>query len=176
LEQRLVLAGWACQQLGYASNKAMLESLREVEEGYTGDGRSYVVSAILARGSKCLIPAEDLLRYDANIRGHLAHFDKHRRVPLTLRYFQHLALLVTELFLDRIFNHEKALRASLNKFVRERNAKRGQGDSQDPEFEAEDLTKLAFWMATGSGKTILMHFHYRQFLQYNTQPRTTYCW
>ena len=52
LEQRLVLAAWACQQLGYASNKAMLEGLREVEEGFAGDGRSYLVSAILARGSK----------------------------------------------------------------------------------------------------------------------------
>ena len=28
------------------------------------------------------------------------------------------------------------------------------------------MRKLAFWMATGSGKTILMHFHYRQFLHY----------
>ena len=32
------------------------------------------------------------------------------------------------------------------------------------------MTKLAFWMATGSGKTILMHFHYRQFLHYNKKP------
>jgi len=171
LEQRLVLAGWACHQLGYATNKAMLEGLcDDVDEGYAGDGRSHLVSAILARGSKCLVQAEDLLRYDANIRGHLAYFNKRRKEPLTLRYFQHLALLVTELFLDRLFNHEKALRAALNKFVRERNSKRSPMDLHDPEFASEDLTKLAFWMATGSGKTILMHFHYRQFLHYNTKP------
>ena len=170
LEQRLVLAGWACQQLGYASNKAMLEGLREVEEGYAGDGRSHLVSAILARGSKCLVPAEDLLRYDENIRGHLAFFNKRRKEPLALRYFQHLALLVTDLFLNQLFNHEKALRAALNKYVRERNSRRGPVEAQDPEFAAEDLTKLAFWMATGSGKTILMHFHYRQFLHYNNKP------
>ncbi len=170
LEQRLVLAAWACQKLGYASNKAMLEGLREIEEGFAGDGRSYLVSTILARGSKCLVRAEDLVRYDANIRGHLAHFNKRRQEPLALRYFQHLALLVTELFLDRLFNHEKALRLELNKFVRERNSRRGPVEVQDPEFTAGDLTKLAFWMATGSGKTILMHFHYRQFLHYNTKP------
>jgi len=170
LEQRLVLAAWACQQLGFASNKAMLEALRDVDEGYAGDGRSYVVSTILARGSKCLVPQEDLLRYDANIRGHLAYFNKRRKDPLVLRYFQHLALLVTELALDRLFNHEKALRAALNRFVRERNGKRGPMDVQDPEFALEDLTKFAFWMATGSGKTILMHFHYRQFLHYNNKP------
>lgn len=170
LEQRLVLAGWACQQLGYASNKAMLEGLRDVEEGYAGDARSHLVSAILARGSKCLVPEENLLRYDANIRGHLAYFNKRRKDPLTLRYFQHLALVFTELFLDRLFNHEKALRAALNKHAHDRNAKRAPVEIQDPEFASEDLTKIAFWMATGSGKTILMHFHYRQFLHYNNKP------
>jgi hypothetical protein len=170
LEQRLVLAAWACQQLGYTSNKAMLENLCEVEEGFASNGRSYLVSTILARGSKCLVPEEDLARYDANIRGHLAYFNKHRKETLTLRYFQDLSLLITELFLDRLFNHKKKLRAELNKFVAERNSKRGLMDAQDPMFNAEDLTKLAFWMATGSGKTILMHFHYRQFLHYNQKP------
>ncbi|MDP9409321.1 MAG: DEAD/DEAH box helicase family protein, partial [Actinomycetota bacterium] len=30
--------------------------------------------------------------------------------------------------------------------------------------------KLAFWMATGSGKTLLMHLNYRQFLHYEGEP------
>jgi hypothetical protein len=170
LEQRLVLAAWTYQQLGYVSNKAMLESLREVEEGFAANGRSHLVSTILARGSKCLLSEEDLDRYDANVRTHLAHFNKHLKETLTLRYFQHLSLLATELFLERLFNHEKTLRADLNKFVRERNSKRGVMDSKDPKFTDEDLTKLAFWMATGSGKTILMHFHYYQFFHYNKKP------
>lgn len=166
LEQRLVLAAWGVRQLGYASNKAMLESLREVQEGFDGKGGSYLVQAIAARGSKCLVKPEDLERYDANIRAHLNHFNKHRKERLTLRYFQHLSLLLSELFLDRRFNHEAALRKELKKFVSERNKLRSVLEVQDPELEAEDLRKLAFWMATGSGKTILMHFHYRQFLHY----------
>ena len=170
LEQRLVLAAWACQQLGYTSNKAMLEDLRERDEGFASNGRSHIVSTILTRGAKFLVPEEDLVRYDANIRSHLAYFNKHRKETLALRYFQHLSLLITELFLDKLFNHEKALRQELNKLVGERNSKRGAMDAQDPEFTDEDLTKLAFWMATGSGKTILMHFHYRQFLHYNKKP------
>ncbi len=170
LEQRLVLAAWAYHKLGYTSNKAMLESLHEVEEGFDGKGSSFLVQAIAARGSKCLVAREDLERYDANIRAHLNYFNKHRKERLTLRYFQHLSLLIAELFLDRRFNHEAALRQDLNRFVAERNRKRAVMDAQDPEFEDQDLTKLAFWMATGSGKTILMHFHYRQFLQYNQEP------
>ena len=72
--------------------------------------------------------------------------------------------------MDRLFNHGKSLRADLNRFVRDRNSKRGVLAPRDPKFTDEDLTKLAFWMATGSGKTILMHFHYRQFLHYNKKP------
>jgi hypothetical protein len=167
LERRLVLAAWVCGQFGYSSNKAMLENLREVEEGYSSNGRSYLVSAILARGSKCLVAEEDFDRYDTNVHSHLTYFNKHLKETLTLRYFQHLALLATELFLDKLFNHERKLRAELNKFVRERNNKRASMDPQDARFTSEDLTKLALWMATGSGKTILMHFNYRQFLHYN---------
>ena len=170
LEQRLVLAGWVCEQFGYTTNKAMLENLRDVEEGYDSEGRSFLAQTILARGSKCLVPKSDMERYDANVRGHLAYFNKHRKEPLMLRYFQHLSLVITELFLDRVFNHEKTLRRSLNDFVEGRNAKRAVMEPHDPLFTHDDLTKLAFWMATGSGKTILMHFHYRQYLHYCPKP------
>lgn len=170
LEQRLVLAAWGCHMLGYSSNKAMLDDLQEADEGFDSAGLSPLVTRILSRGSKCLVPKEELERYDANIRGHLAYFNKHRTETLTLRYFQHLSLLLSELFLDWGFNHENLLRQELNKFVNQRNSKRAVMDAQDPEFTGEDLSKLAFWMATGSGKTILLHFHYRQFLHYNTKP------
>ena len=103
-------------------------------------------------------------------RSHLAYFNKHRTETLALRYFQHLSLLISELFLDKRFNHEKTLRKELNSFVNQRNSHRAAMDAQDPKFYEADLTKLAFWMATGSGKTILMHFHYRQFLHYNHEP------
>ena len=166
LEQRLVLAAWVCQKLGYNSNKAMFEALKDVDEGFDGMGRSYLVQAIASRGSKCQITLEDLERYDANVKDHLAYFNKHRKEVLTLRYFQHLSLIISEFFLDRLFNHGQQLRVELNQFVAQRNSKRGPLEPQDSEFINGDLTKLAFWMATGSGKTILMHFHYRQYLHY----------
>ena len=121
LEQRLVLAEWACRRLGFSSNQAMLEGLREAQEGFDGEGRSFLVLAVMARGAKCLVPEEDLVRYDANIRKHLANINKHRQEPLALRYFQHLSLLVTELFLDMRFNRQRTLRKELNHLVEERN-------------------------------------------------------
>ncbi|MGD1101986.1 MAG: restriction endonuclease subunit R, partial [Terriglobia bacterium] len=170
LEQRLVLAAWGCHMLGYSSNKAMLEDLREVDEGYESTGRSHLVQRILSRGSKCLVKREDLEQYDANVRSHLAYFNQHREEALTLRYFQHLSLLISELFLDWRFNHKNTLRKELNDFLYQHNIRRAPTDPRDTEFKDADLNKLAFWMATGSGKTILMHFHYRQFLHYNQEP------
>lgn len=170
LEERLVLADWAVHQLGYESNRVMLEDLKERAEGYDSSGESYVLQAILSKGAACKVAREDLERYDANIYAHLTQFNRHRREPLTLRYFQHLSLLITERFLDLLFNHKKVLLQELNEFVEHRNQKREVLGMIDSEFTDADLTKLAFWMATGSGKTIVMHFNYRQFLQYNQKP------
>ncbi|MGI6240493.1 MAG: DEAD/DEAH box helicase family protein [Candidatus Omnitrophota bacterium] len=170
LEQRLVLASWVCHKLGYVSNKAMFEDLCNAAEGFDSAGLSFLVQRIASQGSKCRIPLQDLERYDANIKNHLTYFNRHRKEPLTLRYFQHLSLLVSEFFLDQLFNHEKSLRAALNQFVADRNSRRGPLEPVDPDFNGGDLTKLAFWMATGSGKTILMHFHYRQYLHYCSSP------
>jgi hypothetical protein len=87
-----------------------------------------------------------------------------------LRYFQYLAALYAEIVLDRLFHYKAQLLADLNAFVRDRNARRLAVEPQDEPFTADDLTKLAFWMATGSGKTLLLHVNYHQFRHYNTEP------
>ncbi len=47
---------------------------------------------------------------------------------------------------------------------------RSAAEPKDAKFSESDLKKLAFWMATGSGKTLIMHINYRQFLHYNDLP------
>ncbi len=173
LEHRLVLLAWLNSLFGYESNKDLLEDCKDVAEGYASDGRSHLYHHLLARGSKVKISEADLARYDENIRGHLARLNHGRPEPLTLRYFQYLAALYTEIFLDRLFNHRVGadrrlpLLADLNAFVEKRNACKLPGEPQDEPFTEDDLTKLAFWMATGSGKTLLLHLNYYQFLHYN---------
>ena len=83
---------------------------------------------------------------------------------MALRYFQHLALLYAEAFLHRFFNARRTFCAELNAFVTER---RGVHERPFPRFTPDSLRKLAFMMATGSGKTLLFHLNYLQFLQYN---------
>ncbi len=169
LENRLVLVAWLNSLFGYKHNKDLLADLREAGEGFDGEGHSYVVQRLLSR-DKCTVPEADLRRYDANIQTHLAALNKRRTEPITLRYFQHLALLYTEIFLDRCFNHPGKFRVELREFVNARNGDKASADPPDSQFEPSDLTKLAYWMATGSGKTHLLHFNYRQFLHYNKAP------
>lgn len=37
------------------------------------------------------------------------------------------------------------------------------------DFEADELNKIAFWNATGSGKTLLLHVNIHQYLHYFQQ-------
>jgi len=167
LEQRLVLLSWLNRHFGYEHNRELLADVKEAAEGFDASGRSYVYHRLEARGDKVKIPPADLARYDDNICEHLRAMNASRPEPITLRYFQHVAVLYTEIFLDWYFHRRGEMLRSLNRFVEERNKSRTAADSKDAMFSESDLKKLAFWMATGSGKTLIMHINYRQFLHYN---------
>jgi len=170
LEQRLVLLAWLNSLLGYKDNRELLRDMKEASEGFDGQGLSGVYHRLVGRGDKLKITEADLVRYEDNVRRHLDAMNAGRAEPITLRYFQHLAVLYAEVLLDWRFNRPGELLRALNRFVAERNRKKPPGDVPDPKFTESDLDKIAFWMATGSGKTLIMHINYRQFLHYNRQP------
>jgi len=170
LENRLVLLAWLNSLLGYESNRDLLKDTKDISEGIGPDGRSYLYHQFISRGSRLKIPADDLARYDENIRLHLEKINRSRTERITLRYFQYLAVLYTEILLDRLFNHKDQLIAELNDFVHQRNVNRLIDEPQDEPFTEADFTKLAYWMATGSGKTIILHLNYHQFQHYNKEP------
>lgn len=167
LEQRLVLLAWLHERLGYKTTAELLDAAKQADEGYDGDGRSYACKYLLARqsGLDGMTPG-DLERYDDNIRNHLDAMNAGRPQPITLRYFQYLAALYAEIFLDAYFTSAATLKKSLNALIARRNISPG-AHGREADYEDPDLTKLAFWMATGSGKTLIMHLNYRQFLHYN---------
>ena len=167
LEQRLTLLSWLHDLLGYTDTKHLLDDIRPAREGFDGDGRSHVYPRLASRGG-LKIPATDLKRYDDNIREHLAAMNEGRALPITLRYFQYLAALYTEMFLDRYDKSPAALLDSLNRHVANLNTDRRSRERVE-RYEESNLKKLAFWMATGSGKTLLMHLNYRQYLHYNRE-------
>lgn len=109
----------------------------------------------------------ELDRLDARIFALTAKINEQRGdEPIRWKYFQYLGLLFTEIYLELYFSDREALRASLNSFLKRFNADRGldlQPYGFDDESGADDLSKLAFWQATGSGKTLLLHANFFQY-------------
>ena len=123
-----------------------------------------------------LISENDLRRYDLNIVKHWQQITEHRNKVeghiLKLKYFQYLSLLFTEIYLDFYFNRPNELLNQLN----EQLVSLKENDNAFPDFdlyELSDLNKLAFWNATGSGKTLLMHVNILQYQHYQKNKDLT---
>ena len=171
LERRLVLASWFAAELGYSTPQRMLDALKEFN-GEWGDCHP-ALGGILngdswrcrRRGKEMQLQEEELREYDRNIGEDLRQMNRARGKGgrgerVGLKYFQYLALLASEHFLARR-ESPKTLAAELNDFRLS-----SPPGTLWPEYRgAEDLNKLALWMATGSGKTLLMHLHYLQFMR-----------
>ena len=169
LEKRLVLLAWLNKQFGFLTNEDALNDAKQAAEGFNADGRSHL-SVRLETGKNVQIEPATLAGYDANIRDHLRAINTRRRAPITLRYFQYLAALYAEIYLDWFFNRPGALLDALNRFEVVRSTDSRLRDVRvDLRYKRDDLRKLAFWIATGGGKTLLLHLNYHQFLRYNAK-------
>ncbi len=115
------------------------------------------------------ISEQDLRRYDLNIVQHWNAITEQRNkiegTMLNMKYFQYLSLLFTEIYLDWYFNQRQQLLDGLNERMLAYNAEQEDEHHFQP-FDADELNKLAFWNATGSGKTLLLHVNIRQYLHY----------
>ncbi len=175
--KRLSLLGYLRTQFGVHnihSTKSIQNYYKELSRNtqgaaYDADGISRVCQW-LQFSDRVLIKDDKLLEHDQNITRYLAEINKNRQQKdhIVFKYFQFLAGFYTEYYLDRVTGRKGAFLNDLNKFVREQQEKHS-SQVKYSEFEASDLNKLAFWMATGSGKTLIMHLNYYQFLHY--QPK-----
>ncbi len=186
LENNLVLAAYFHAMLGKASRdtKTGLPTFAALQrhitndadptprtEGFDDDGRSYLSRAIFQWENADSGLLSKLDEYDSHIRTYIDRINSHRETPITLKYFQYLSVLYSEIFLDRYFNTPGGPRAfmeELNEFAYTFAEKTG---NLDLLYASEsELRKLAYWMATGSGKTHLVAINYLQFLHYNKGP------
>ncbi|MDZ4712639.1 MAG: DEAD/DEAH box helicase family protein [bacterium] len=74
------------------------------------------------------------------LKAYNSYLEAHKQNKVTLRYYQILAVYFTEVFFRNRDNKE---------------------------FEDFAKSALAYWMATGSGKTIIMHINVFQFIEHN---------
>lgn len=108
----------------------------------------------------------DLLKsYEENIIHHTLAISERRGEVIRWKYFQYLALLFTEIFLDRYFTGPDSFLRALNAEVTKFNEGK-QSEDQLPPYNLDDLRKICFWMAMGSGKTLIMHVNILQYQHY----------
>jgi hypothetical protein len=164
-DQKLVLVRWLLSLFDAKQFEDLAADLKQPEhEGWEEDNTSKFLSQLLRRTVEYSgVRNDDLTRYDNNIFRHTqASVAKHDKFQ-GWKYFQYLSLLFTEIYLDRYFRDPHGLLSELNTSSREFCRETGEGIEQ---YKLEDLRKLAFWSATGSGKTLLMHVNILQYKHY----------
>jgi hypothetical protein len=171
-EERLVLHQWLLSLFGVSKFEDLAAKLKAPEfEGFDENNVTRFYHALclyIQPDQPPNLPDDLLLKYDRNIVSHWGQITetRNRTGPfLYPKYFQYLALLFTEIYLDRYFRDPKGLLAELNARVEAFNAKKPEVSRIEP-YTEQDLNKLAFWMATGSGKTLLMHINILQYQHY----------
>lgn len=147
-----------------------VRGMKEPElEGWDTDNISHFYHFLANRPFECRKLSNEMLRqYDENIVRHTMRINLRRSETVKWKYFQYLSLLFTEIYLDRYFSDPEALLNELNDFLDIFNAME---NAQVDKYNRNDLKKLAFWNATGSGKTLLMHVNILQYLHYLSKYR-----
>ncbi|MCX7258533.1 MAG: DEAD/DEAH box helicase family protein [Polaromonas sp.] len=168
--QELVLNRWMLGFFKGGNLAALKDRLGEDRfEGIDEDGQTQFFHELTRNLFEVdRVSESDLRRYDLNIVAHWQAITTQRNKleghELHMKYFQYLSLLFTEIYLDWYFNHRQALLDGLNaEMVRYR----AEADAEPfRDFDADALNKVAFWNATGSGKTLLLHVNIKQYLHY----------
>lgn len=182
LDKRLVLAEWMFSQFGYADTdqgmKHISEMLRAEPVGWDEQNVFHFRRRLeLSLPEERAISNDMLIGYDRNIFDHWQAITKKRQLKehrdINPLYFQYMALVFTEYFLDRWTRDRQQGKTTLldeiNAFrdgFNQRFTGRGAANDQVGEYTEQDLTKLAFWIATGGGKTLIMHCNIRQLDHY----------
>jgi hypothetical protein len=173
---KLVLNQWLLGLFNVKRFEELAEHLRnDALEGMDENNVHHFHHALVAQlFNLTQLPTELLLEYDQNIVTHTQRLNERRLTggeePIVWKYFQYLTLLFTEIYLDRYFRDAEGLLRALNAKIAAYNTDKSASDQIVP-FDAQaeawpQLNKLAYWSATGSGKTLLMHANILQYQYY----------
>ena len=167
LQEALVLHKYILHLLGCKDLEALSRDLKDPAlEGMDDEGTSRIFYALKMHMYDYKIKEEKLYEYDRNIVKHTKEINEKRDEKITWKYYQYLALLFTEIYLDRFFSDKQRLLDDINTFLVHDFNQRTETWHDMPMFTEDDLNKVAFWAATGSGKTLMMHVNIKQYLHY----------
>ncbi len=139
-------------------------------EGVNENQNTYFLDYLcINAGNKLKISIDKLKQYDENICRYVKHIGE-KRNGLTLKYYQYISLLFTEIYLDYYFNNRDEFINDLNNYI-DKVCLESKGIVNFKHVSEKDINKLAFMCATGSGKTLIMHINILQFMHYFTKAQ-----
>jgi hypothetical protein len=145
----------------------MQKVLKTEEEGLSPN-KKFIFTEVLQKKKEISKELrQDLDRYDEKIQQYLKHINYKRDLPIQLKYFQYIAVLLTDIYLDNYFNRFASFYRDFTKFIMELNKREKKKKKYSyPYPHKKEMRKLAVWAATGSGKTLIMHINMLQIKQY----------
>ena len=162
-DDKLVLNRYMLRLFEVRDFEALAGPLRDPAlEGLTEDGAHRYLGALNLLWDRTELPRALLRELDGRLVAHTRALNERRPAPVVWKYFQYLALLFAEVYLERYFRDPGGLRDGLNEELARANADLPKAHRL-PDYEPDDLRRLAFWNATGSGKTLLMHVNILQY-------------
>lgn len=168
LNKQLALFEFLLNSFGFKDFKELQHqySLKEFDSN-TADNSLFYINL----SSSVTFSPDDLKQYDSNLIAHLQQINRGKQTAIRLKYYQYFSLLFTEYYLHRYFSNRHDLKDELNEFT---------ATSTKPEIKAltpftdEELNKLAYWNATGSGKTYILHINILQYQYYAKASATLF--
>jgi len=168
LNKQLALFEFLLNRFGFKDFKELQHqySLKEFDSN-TADNSLFYINL----SSSITFSPDDLKQYDSNLIAHLQQINRGKQTAIRLKYYQYFSLLFTEYYLHRFFSNKHDLKDELNEFI---------ATSTKPEIKAltpftdEELNKLAYWNATGSGKTYILHINILQYQYYSKASATLF--
>lgn len=168
LSHRLALFRFLLNEFGFTAFDDVRNRFKEVELDGSAPGNSLFYQNL---ASSVRFAAGTFQQYDENVMAHLNSINRLRPQPIKLKYYQYFSLIFTEYYLDRYFEDRFDLLEALNRFI----ASSSQSSMRElPPYSDDDLNKLAYWNATGSGKTFITHINILQIRHYAKQHHATF--
>ena len=164
LNKQLALFNFLLSKFGFSEFRELQNQYKTLELDSNIADSSLFFNLLSA--SSAFIPTNDLKQFDANLISHLQKINTSRQTPIKLKYYQYFSLLFTEYYLDRYFSAKHDLLDELNLFIS--NSTKPNIKAL-PSYKEEELNKLAYWNATGSGKTFILHINILQSRYYITK-------
>ena len=173
--RKLVVHRWLLGLFGCETFDQLAAGLRdEALEGLDTDNVHCLHAALrlhLPEDRRPSLSDDRLLEHDQSIVGITQRLNRPRirrgEPELKWKYFQYLSLLFTEIYLKRYFEDPAGLLAELASYAERFNTSLPEAErvvAFDPDGDpVSQLNKVAFQMATGSGKTLLMHANILQY-------------